>query len=220
MTKNNKKLIKGCENIALSQKEREKLIIKAEKHFGKFLTSLGFDWENDPNMSETPHRVTKAYVEEILAGNFHPMPKITAFEDSDKETIYDGIICQTDIEIKSVCSHHFLSFDGVCHIAYLPDEEKGTLIGLSKLNRIADFYARRPQVQERLTRQIHDAIDAEIPNNRGVAVMLECKHTCCSHRGIGHKSTMKTTYVSKMFREDASVKDEFLFAIQRQNNIR
>lgn len=213
-----KKLIKGFENIPLDEKGREKLISKSEKYFEKFLTSLGFDWQNDPNMMETPHRVTKAYVEEILFGNFHPMPKITAFEDTDKDMIYDGIICQTDIEIKSICSHHFMQFSGVCHIAYLPDADKGTLIGLSKLNRIADFYARRPQVQERLTKQIHDAISNEIPKNRGVAVMLECKHTCCSHRGIGHNSTMKTTYVSGSFRSESSIKDEFLFAIQRQKN--
>jgi len=212
-----KKLIKGHENLGLTDKEREKVIKNAEKYFGKFLTALQFDWENDANMKDTPHRVTKAYVEELMAGNFKPMPKITSFEDEDKDLAYDGIVIQTDIEIKSLCSHHFLAFSGVCHIAYMPSTS-GQVIGLSKLNRIADFCARRPQVQERLTRQIHDLVSHEIPQNRGVAVIIEAKHTCCSHRGIGHDSTMHTQYVSGSFRELPTVKDEFLAAVARQTN--
>ena len=210
-----KKLIKGHENLGLTDKEREKLIKKAEKHFGNFLTAMQFDWENDPNMADTPHRVTKAYVEELMAGNFKPAPKVTSFEDEDKTLLYKGMVCQTHIEVKSLCSHHFLGFTGKCHIAYLPSDT-GAVIGLSKLNRLADFCARRPQVQERLTKQIHDMISENIPNNKGVAVMIEAKHSCCSSRGIGHDSTMKTCIISGAF-EDPSVKNEFLFYISTKN---
>ena len=208
--------IKGHENLGLSDKERAKLIKKAEKQFGNFLTALNYDWKNDPNMSETPHRVTKAYVEELFAGNFKPKPKITSFtDDSEPNLMIDGIVLQQNIQIISNCSHHFLPFTGVCHIAYMP-EESGTVIGLSKLNRIADFCARRPQVQERLTKQILNMISDEIPGNKGVAVFVTAKHSCCSNRGIGHDSTMKTFEVSGVFRDDKSILDQFMFMLNQK----
>ena len=103
------KKIKGQENLSLTEKEREKVIKKAAKVFGKYLSTLGYDWENDPHMRDTPNRVTKAYVEEIFAGNFKPYPKVTSFEDEDKDLAYTGMVVQTNIAIKSMCSHHFLA---------------------------------------------------------------------------------------------------------------
>lgn len=206
------KKIKGHEALALTDKEREKVISRAEKHFGKFLTALGFDWENDANMKATPHRVTKAYVQELMAGNFKPAPNVTSFEDDDPELNYQGIVYQTKIDIKSLCSHHFLPFSGYAHIGYMPSES-GAVIGLSKLNRLADFCARRPQTQERLTMQIHKMISDHIPENRGIAVMITAGHTCCSNRGIGHDSVMKTMHVSGVFKDISSIKEEFLFMI-------
>lgn len=211
-----KELIKGHESLELSDKEREKIIKNAEKYFGKFLTALRFDWENDANMSATPHRVTKAYVQELMAGNFRPKPNVTSFEDEDPELNYAGIVYQTKIDIKSLCSHHFLPFNGYAHIGYMPSVS-GEVIGLSKLNRLADFCARRPQTQERLTMQIHDMIAQHTPGNRGVAVMIEAGHTCCSNRGIGHNSVMKTMHVSGVFVEDASIKQEFLFMVNSKS---
>jgi len=207
-----KKLIKGHENLELSQKERDSLIKKAAKQFGKFLTTLGYDWENDPHFKDTPNRFTKAWVNELMIGNFSKQPNVTSFEEENKAMIYDGIIVEKNIEIKSFCNHHLLPFQGMAHIAYLPSIS-GEVIGLSKINRIADFIARRPQVQERLTKQIHDALNDLIPDNRGVAVLVSCNHLCCSNRGIGHDSTMDTIYLSGAFREVSSVKEEFLFSI-------
>lgn len=213
------KKIKGQESLNLTDKEREKVIKRASKVFGKYLTALGYDWENDPHMSDTPMRVTKAYVNEIFAGNFKPYPKVTSFEDENKDLEYTGMVVQTDIEIKSMCSHHFLAFNGVCHIAYIPGDD-GKVIGLSKLNRLADYCARRPQVQERLTKQILLEIDKAIPNNRGVAVTVIAKHSCCSNRGIGHNSTMKTTELKGVFKTDNSAKEEYLFYIQNQLEVK
>lgn len=212
-----KQLIKGHESLSLTDKEREKLIQKAEKQFGKFLTSLGYDWQNDPHMQNTPHRYTKAWINELFSGNFKDLPKITSFEDDDTTLVYnDGVVIQKNIEIFSKCSHHLEPITGLAHIAYKTNE-KGEVIGLSKLNRLADYMARRPQVQERLTRQIHSLVSANIPNNKGVAVYLSCKHGCCSNRGIQHDSTMDTIYLSGDFKESPSLKQEFLFAIGNQN---
>lgn len=207
-----KKLIKGHENISLTDKEREQLIKKASKQFGKFLTSLGYDWENDPHMKGTPQRYTKAWVNELFSGNFGAGPKVTSFSEENESLKYSGIVIEKDIEIKSKCSHHLETFMGVAHVAYFPAED-GTVIGLSKLNRICDNIARRPQVQERLTKQILDELNAAIPGNQGIIVYVDCGHQCCSNRGIGHNSSMVTIEASGMFRENSSVKNEFLFAI-------
>lgn len=215
ITKKTKNLIKGHENLALNDKERLKLIKKGAKQFGKFLTSLGYDWQNDPHMKDTPMRYTKAWVNELFVGNFKNEPNITSFFEENLEMKYDGIIIEKDVEIISKCSHHLETFKGVAHIAYMPNE-LGAVIGLSKLNRIADFCARRPQVQERLTKQIHDKISYYIPDNKGVAVFVSCKHQCCSNRGIGHDSTMDTIYISGVFRDIPSIKEEFLFSIGLQ----
>lgn len=212
-----KQLIKGHESLALTDKEREKLIQKAEKQFGKFLTSLGYDWQNDPHMQHTPHRYTKAWVNELFAGNFRTSPNVTSFEDDNLMLAYnDGVIIVKDIKIISKCSHHLEEITGVAHIAYKTDD-KAELIGLSKINRLADYAARRPQVQERLTRQIHNFISESIPSNKGVAVYLSCQHGCCSNRGIQHDSTMDTIYLSGDFKESSSLKQEFLFAIGNHN---
>lgn len=208
----NKKLIKGHENINLDEKQRSKLIDKASKQFGKFLTILGYDWENDPHMKDTPKRYTKAWVNELFIGNFGPKPNVTSFSESNQDLKYSGIVIEKDIEIISKCSHHLETFMGVAHVAYFPSVD-GTVIGLSKLNRICDNIARRPQVQERLTKQILDELNTAIPGNQGIIVYVDCGHQCCSNRGIGHNSSMVTIEASGMFRENSSVKNEFLFAI-------
>lgn len=212
-----RKLIKGHENLVLTDREKELLIKKASKQFGKFLSVLGYDWENDAHMKETPFRFTKAWVNELFSGNFKQAPRVTSFEEKDESLKYnDGVIIQRKIEIHSTCSHHLLEISGIAHIAYKTNNE-GTVIGLSKLNRLADYIARRPQVQERLTRQIHDIISENIPGNKGVAVYLSCTHGCVSCRGIGHDSEMDTIYLSGDFKTSDSLKQEFLFAIGNNN---
>jgi GTP cyclohydrolase I len=194
--------------IKLSNKQ----LIKASKTFGKFLQEIGFeDYLNDPHMADTPMRVTKAYVEDLFKGMYTDAPKITAFENSNG---YDGIVFQGDIEVKSCCSHHFLPFVGKAHVAYIPGAD-GKVIGLSKLNRIVEWFARRPQVQENLTMQVHDFINNTCNGNKGVSVMIEAKHMCASCRGVRHDSTMMTSKLSGGFMDDAKVRDEFYNFVKR-----
>jgi GTP cyclohydrolase I len=172
-------------------------LIAAEEAYGKFLSALGFDWKNDPHMEDTPHRVAKAWVNDLAKGCFMDEPKITAFANNGE---YDGMVCQTNIPVVSMCAHHNLPFFGYGHLAYLPDPE-GKVIGLSKLNRVVDYFSRRPQVQENLTMEIHKFLDDLCNGNLGVAVMVEANHTCCSMRGIKQNSTMRTAKMSGAFRD-------------------
>ncbi|MEI6352678.1 MAG: GTP cyclohydrolase I [Candidatus Nomurabacteria bacterium] len=183
----------------------------AEIKFGEFLTALGFDWKNDDNMKDTPKRVAKMYCKEIFNGVYDKAPDVTNFEN---ESGYTGIVFQGDIEVKSMCSHHFMPFIGKAFVGYIPNKE-GKIIGLSKLNRIVEYYSRRPQLQERLTKQIHDEINSLTESNLGVAVYIECKHMCVSHRGVCHNSVMKTIFTSGVFIENENLaRSEFLAMIK------
>jgi len=159
-------------NKPLKEQEMENMIEEAAEHYGRYMTALGFDWKNDPNSEDTPIRVAKAFVNDLAEGVYTDPPKITAFDNIDG---YDGIVFQGNIKLHSLCSHHHLPFIGNAHVAYLPSID-GKVIGLSKLNRIVEFYARRPQVQENLTMQIHEHIHKECTQNIGVAVMIEANH--------------------------------------------
>ncbi len=184
---------KGVHN-ELSEAARFKTVDEAAKAYASFMDVVYPDWKSDPNSKDTPQRVAKMHVNELSAGIFGKMPKITAFENVDK---YEGIIFQS-CDIKSMCSHHHLPFFGKAYIAYIPKAE-GSIIGLSKINRLADFYSRRPQVQENLTIQIHNGINSIVGENVGVAVYIESQHTCVSHRGIGQDSMMRTAQLSGYF---------------------
>ena len=192
-------------NKILKVWERDKMIQEAAEHYGRYMTALGFDWENDPNSSDTPERVAKAFVHDLAQGVYSEPPKITAFDNVDG---YDGMVFQGDIKLHSLCSHHHLPFVGKAHVAYLPTPE-GKVIGLSKLNRIVEFYARRPQVQENLTMQIHDHINDVCENNIGVAVMIEANHMCTCVRGVKHNSIMKTAKLSGKFKDTDRAREEF-----------
>lgn len=199
-------------SVTLTEAEKNKRILNASKHFAKFMSALGFDHENDPNSVDTPRRVAKAIVNDICSGCFTAPPNVTAFDNVDK---YDGIVCQNDIEVKSICAHHWLPFTGKAHVAYIPAAD-GKIVGLSKLNRIVDWFARRPTVQENLTSQIHAFVDEVCVGNNGVAVMIEANHTCCSCRGIKHDSTMRTARMSGAFHDnDDNSRSEFYNFVNR-----
>lgn len=190
------KKIKAGQNIVLSEVEKTKMLINAEEAFGKFLTALGYDWENDPSMQKTPYRVAKMYVKEVTSGAYNEPPKITVFPN---DSSYDGIVFEGNIKVHSLCAHHFASIVGVCHVAYIPKKD-GNIIGLSKLNRIVDYLAKRPQTQEFLTKQIHDYICNTIPDNQGVIVFIKADHMCVRLRGIEQDSSMQTSYCSGYFK--------------------
>jgi GTP cyclohydrolase I len=203
---NMKDLINSNDNKVRTDAEKQLIIDNATVIYGNYLTALGFDWENDPNMKETPNRVAKMHVRETFRGCYDAIPKITVFENVNK---YDGIVFQGNIDVKSVCSHHHMPFLGKAHVAYIPAEGNGKIVGLSKLNRIVEYFARRPQVQENLTMPIHDYVNSLIPNNQGVAVIIEAEHTCVSVRGVQHDSVMKTSKLSGGFKNIQATRQEF-----------
>ena len=159
------KQVKEGPEARLTDREKQKIITQAAKHFGNFLTALGCDWASDPNSSETPMRVAKAYVNDLWGGRFEPMDKITAFPSDG----YDGIVFEGNIPVTSMCSHHHQTITGRVHIGYVPSGD-GKVVGLSKLNRIVEQFARRGAIQEQLTVAIHNAVDKICEGNLGVEI--------------------------------------------------
>lgn len=190
-------LTKANGNLPRTSEEKLQMINQAAIYYGQFLNALGFDWEKDPHSANTPKRVAKAWINDLIAGSVGEEPEITSFPNDEG---YTGLICQTRIPVMSMCAHHNLTFSGVAHVAYIPGKEKTDMVvGLSKLNRIVDFYSRRPNIQESLTKQIHDHIDRLCIGNRGVAVVVESQHNCVRCRGIKQDSVMKTSQMSGYF---------------------
>lgn len=193
-------------NIPHTEEQKQAVIQRAAEAYAKYLDALGFDWKKDPNSTNTPLRVARAFVEDLAAGCYQDPPKITSFDNTEK---YTGMVFQGGIPVKSLCSHHHLPFIGVAHVAYIPSET-GQVIGLSKLNRVVEFYSRRPQIQEGLTSQVHKAIDSVCIKNEGVAVIISATHTCACLRGIKHDGcVMGTSKLSGEFMSDAAVRSEF-----------
>ena len=189
----------------LTEEEKKEIIENAAQAFGNFLTALGCDWENDPNSSETPHRVAKAYVNDLFAGRYEPLDKITAFPSDG----YDGIVQESNIPVTSMCSHHHQTIQGLVSIAYVPSKN-GKVVGLSKLNRIVEHFGRRGAIQEQLTVAIHNAVDKICENNLGVAVSVSATHNCVSCRGVKHQgASMQTAKLSGCFLEEDSARAEF-----------
>jgi GTP cyclohydrolase I len=177
---------------------------KIEGLFREIMLTLGLDLEDD-SLRETPRRVAKMYVKEIFAGlsaaNF---PKITSIEN---KLGYNEMVTVKDISIISVCEHHFVTIDGRATISYIP---KNKVMGLSKINRIAKFFSRRPQVQERLTKQIADSL-CYVLETDDVAVCIRAKHYCVVQRGVEDAaSETVTSDLRGAFREDARTRQEFL----------
>lgn len=177
---------------------------KIQASIKDILETLGMDLEND-SIADTPRRIAKMYVDEVFSGlNPKNIPKITTIKNQMK---YDQMIVVRDIAVLSTCEHHFQTIDGRAVVAYIPTEK---VIGLSKINRIVDFFARRPQVQERLTKQIADALET-ILGTPHVAVSINAKHYCVIARGIRDvSSTTSTTEVRGDFRDSDATRKEFL----------
>ena len=189
----------------LSEQEKKRIINKAAKAYGQFLTALGTDWENDPNSSETPMRVAKAYVNDLWKGRYEALDRITAFPSDG----YDGIVQESNIPVTSMCSHHHQTIQGLVSIAYIASED-GKVVGLSKLNRIVEHFGRRGAIQEQLTVAIHNAVDKICEGNLGVAVMINATHNCVSCRGVKHGgAAMQTAKLTGAFLDEDSAKAEF-----------
>ena len=205
-------LIERGENRSLSEEEKYKIIDEAAEAYGKFLDALGVDWRNDPNSKETPKRVAKSYVMDLWAGRYNAAPSFTSFPNTDG---YNGIVMERDIPLVSMCSHHHQAIIGKAHIAYIPGE-KGNVIGLSKLNRIVEHFARRGSIQEGLTKAIHNAVNEACTDNEGVMVVIQATHQCVSLRGCKHGgASMATSEVSGHFADHTrTAKQEVLNLIK------
>jgi len=188
-------LIKSNEHRSLNDNEKQSIINEAAIHYGKFLTALGVDWQNDPNSMETPKRVAKAYVNDLWYGRYNLPSDITSFPSDG----YSGIVLERDIPVVSMCSHHHQAILGKAHIAYVPGTDN-QVVGLSKLNRIVEHFARRGAIQEQLTMAIHNAVDKTVEGNAGVYVILHSYHNCVGCRGVKHiGASMATAHQTGVF---------------------
>jgi GTP cyclohydrolase I len=189
----------------------EQKIQQITEKFTEIMEILGLDLKDD-SLKDTPKRVAKMYVKEIFSGlNPDHFPKMTVIENKME---YDQMICVSGVSTLSVCEHHFLTIDGVATVAYIPCKK---VIGLSKINRIVQFFSRRPQVQERLTKQIADCLQYVLDTEH-VAVYIDAKHYCVIARGIEDTaSSTVTTEVRGHFRTKVQTREEFLRQCRRIN---
>ena len=188
----------------LSDEEKMKTI---EYHFEKIMDALGLDLTDD-SLKGTPKRVAKMYINELFKGlDPKNKPSMSTFENKYN---YNQMLVEKNITIYSNCEHHFLPIVGKAHVAYIPN---GKVIGLSKINRIVDYYARRPQVQERLALQVLNELKDSL-GTEDVAVYVDAEHLCVSSRGVQDQtsSTVTVEYSGKFKEEDT--KKEFLTYIQ------
>jgi GTP cyclohydrolase IA len=175
---------------------------RIERAVREILLAVGEDPERD-GLLDTPARVARMYAEQFAGLRQRPEDVLTTVFDAE----HDEIVLVRDIEMYSMCEHHLVPFFGKAHIGYIPSA-KGEITGLSKLARLVDVYARRPQVQERMTCQVADAL-MRILEPRGVIVVLECEHLCMSMRGVRKPgATTVTSAVRGIFRKEARTRAE------------
>ncbi len=181
----------------------DKKIEAIQNHFAEIMHILGLDLSDD-SLSGTPHRVAKMYVKEIFSGlNPANKPEATLFHNKYE---YNEMLIEKDITLYSYCEHHFVPIIGKVHVAYI---STGQVIGLSKINRLVQYYSKRPQVQERLTNQIAEGLK-EALQSENVGVIIEATHLCVASRGIKDTNTSTiTAYYSGKFR-DEKTKAEFI----------
>ena len=180
-----------------------------EKHFHIIMEEMGLDMTDD-SLKGTPHRVAKMFIQEIFSGlNYANKPKISVFENSYH---YDKMLVEANISFNSTCEHHFLPIIGKAHIGYV---SSGKVIGLSKLNRIVDYYSRRPQVQERLIMQIFNDLKSVL-DTEDVIVVMEAKHLCVSSRGIKDESSFTSTIQYGGIFNEKENRNDFFNLIQQE----
>lgn len=192
--------------------EEEKIEIISH-HFEKILETLGLNLDDD-SLCKTPNRYAKMLVQELFSGlDENKFPKITTQENKFH---YNEMLIEANIGIKSVCEHHFIPILGYCHIAYFPGEK---VIGLSKLNRVAAYFASRPQVQERMTKQIKESL-VQVLETENVAVVIDALHLCVRMRGIqDENATTRTVDFGGKFM-NAETRHEFLSTIPNLKDLK
>ena len=179
-------------------------IDEISRHMKYIMKTLGLDLEDD-SLMDTPNRVAKMYVNEIFWGlDYNAFPKCTAVDNKMK---YENMIVETNIAVQSNCEHHFVVIDGLATVAYIPNKK---VLGLSKMNRIVEYFSKRPQIQERLTEQIYHAL-SYILDTPDVAVLVNAQHYCVKSRGV--EDTGSSTVTSRLggaFFDDEKTRSEFM----------
>jgi GTP cyclohydrolase I len=193
--------------IALSEIERSVMIGTAATKIAELFDILHIDHRNDHNTRDTPLRVARMFVEELMHGRFSRPPALTEFDNIEK---FDQLLVTGPIEVRSTCAHHLMPIYGEAYIGVLPSPS-GKIIGLSKYDRVVEHFSGRPQIQEELVKQIGQFImDRTAP--RGVAVRISAVHMCKTHRGVrsSHRGRMVTNAWFGDLADDARLKEEFL----------
>lgn len=196
---------KGLETpLVESPMNREQKYERIKGLMTEVIATLGLDLTDD-SLCETPHRITKMYLDEVFSGlDYSNFPKIAVI---DNKMNVDEMVKVSDISLISTCEHHFVTIDGFAKVAYIPDRK---IIGLSKINRIVKFFAQRPQVQERLTQQILVALQTLLETDN-VAVSIDATHYCVKSRGIMDvNSETSTTALGGSFKTNPQTRAEFL----------
>lgn len=184
--------------------DRKSKIETIERHFKAIMETLGLDLTDD-SLIETPKRVAKMYVNEVFWGlDYEAFPKCTTVQNKMK---YDAMVVERNVSVQSNCEHHFVVIDGLATVAYIPNVK---VLGLSKINRIVEYFSKRPQIQERLTEQTYHALQF-ILGTDDVAVMIHARHFCVRARGV--EDTGSSTVTSRLggrFMTDAAARAEFM----------
>lgn len=186
---------------ALTRGEKIEII---ERKFADIMQTLGLDLEDD-SLADTPRRVAKMYVQEIFWGlDYDTFPKCTTVENKMK---YDEMVIERNVNVQSNCEHHFVIIDGVATVAYIPNEK---VLGLSKINRIVEYFSKRPQIQERLTEQVYFALQY-ILDTDNIAVVVDAQHYCVKSRGVEDVgSSTVTSKLGGIFKTDPAARNEFM----------
>lgn len=187
--------------IELDRKEKIEVI---EQHFTEIMKTLGLDLSDD-SLIETPKRVAKMYVNEIFWGlDYEAFPKCTTVDNKMK---YDEMVVERNVNVQSNCEHHFVVIDGVATVAYIPKQK---VLGLSKINRVVEYFAKRPQIQERLTEQVYHALQYILETD-DIGVVVDAQHYCVKSRGVEDVgSSTVTSKLGGVFRSDPAVRLEFM----------
>ena len=193
----------------VSREDGTDLVERLAPHVAGLMRELNLDLD-DPNFVHTPERVAKMYIE-MFHGIFEGAePKVTTFPNDEQ---YHHMVIEREIPFYSMCAHHFVPFYGHAHIAYIPQSR---IVGLSKLPRILEFYAKRPQLQERLTEQVAEFLWAKL-EPLGVMVVIEARHLCVEMRGVKKPGALTTTSALRGCFADRKVREEFLALVRRQH---
>jgi GTP cyclohydrolase I len=195
-------------DVAPRSVEEERKLAEIAKHMRAIIETLGLD-PLDPNLKETDARVAKMYLEMFHGLSEGAEPKVTVFPNEEH---YTAMVMEKDIPFYSMCAHHFVPFYGHAHVAYIPNER---IVGLSKMPRIVEFYACRPQLQERLTEQIAGFM-AEKLAPQGVMVVVEARHLCVEMRGVKKPGALTVTSAIRGIFFNRPVREEFLDLLNRR----